>query len=116
MLIIRAHPASLARTGSSPTYVYSAWTGSGNPYYALDAVVRYQVSSVWYDYRCRRGHIANSGRSPTNTYYWTKIGVASTTGGYTYTTNVRLSAASAWATGAAITAGQVVFDDADQSD
>lgn len=116
MLIIRPHPASLARTGSSPTYVYSAWTSSGSPYYALDAVVRYQVSSVWYDYRCRRGHTASSSRSPTNTYYWTKIGVASTTGGYTYTTNVRLSAASAWANGAAITAGQVVFDDADQSD
>lgn len=116
MLIVNPHPASLARTGSSPTYVYSAWTSTGSPYYALDAVVRYEVSSVWYDYRCRRGHTASSSRSPANTSHWTKIGAASTTGGYTYTTNVRLSASSAWATGAAITAGDVVFDDADQSD
>lgn len=115
MELIAPRPLSLAKTGSSPTYIYSAWTSS-SPYYALDAVVRYEVSGVWYDYRCRRGHTASSSRAPTNTYYWTVVGVASTSGGYTYTTNVRLSNASTWATGAAITAGQVVYDQSDNRD
>jgi hypothetical protein len=69
-----------------------------------------------YDYRCKKGHTASSTRTPTNTYYWERISVASTTGGYTYTTNVRESGASAWASGASVSAGQAVYDSADRSD
>ena len=54
MMLIPPSPADLASTGSSPTYVTSAWvTATG---YAKDAKVRYQVASVWYDYTCIRAH------------------------------------------------------------
>lgn len=116
MELIVPRPLALAKTGSSPTFIYSAWTTSGSPYYAINAMVRYQVSGVWYDYRCRFGHVSNSSIPPTNFYYWTKVGVASTSGGYTYTTNVRLSNATTWTSGAAITAGTVVYDNGDNRD
>ena len=105
---------TLDQTGSTPTYVYSAWATSTS--YAYNQVVRYQVSSVWYDYRCRRSHTSSSSRTPTNTYYWTLLGQASTTGGYTPVTNVRTSNAAAWSTGAAVALAAVVYDPADNHD
>ena len=106
---------ALDKTGSSPTYVYAAWATSTA--YALNQIIRYEVSSVWYDYRCRRAHTSSSSRTPTNSsYYWTLLGPASTTGGYTYVTNVRLSNAATWASGAAVVAGAVQYDPADNHD
>ena len=116
MLIIKTHPCNLQRTGASPTYVYTTWTSSGSPYYALGAMVKYQVGSLYYDYRCLRGHTASSSRNPTNYYYWSYVGPASTSGGYTYTTNVRQSNATTWASGSAVALGQAVYDNADFSD
>lgn len=117
MLIIKPHPCTLERTLNTPTYIYSAWTATGNPYYAYKTVVRYEINGAWYDYRCRCGHTAQTYRSPINSsYYWTYVGPASTTTGYTWTTNLRQSNATAWSSGAAVVQGQTVFDAADLND
>jgi len=105
---------ALDKTGSSPTYVYAAWATSTA--YARNQIIRYEVSSVWYDFRCEWAHTSSSSRTPYNPYYWTLLGPASTTGGYTYVTNVRLSNAATWTSGAAVVAGAVQYDPADNHD
>lgn len=117
MLIIKPHPCNLERTLNTPTYIYNAWTATGNPYYSYKTMVRYEISGQWYDYRCRCGHTAQTYRSPINSsYYWTYVGPASTTTGYTFTTNLRQSNATAWSSGSAVVQGQTVFDAADLND
>ena len=114
MELIYPLPLALSYTGSSPTYVYVAWATSTA--YAVNDIRRYQVNSEWRDYRCLRSHVSTSYWFPTNPYYWADLGPASTTGGYTYLTNVRLSNASTWTSGAAVNAGAAVFDSADNRD
>lgn len=114
MMLIPPSPADLAFTGSSPTYVTSAWVTATA--YAKDAKVRYQVASVWYDYTCIRAHTSSASRTPTSTYYWWKTGLSATTGGYTYTSNVRLSNYATWTSGAAVAAWSTYFDEADHHD
>jgi len=118
MKIIRTHPCDIERTGASPTHLYSLWTSSGTPTYAKDVIRRYESGGVMYDYRCRYTHVAyNSYYNPASqTWYWENLGLASTTGGYSYTTNVRLSSSPTWATGTSVALGQTVYDPADQSD
>jgi hypothetical protein len=52
MMIIPPIPSNLAYTGSGPTYVSAAWVTATA--YAKNDVRRYQVSSIWYDYKCLR--------------------------------------------------------------
>lgn len=106
--------ANLAYTGTSPVYLSTAWATSTA--YAKNDVRRYEVSSVWWDYKCLRSHTSSSTRTPTSTYYWSKIGLSATSGGYTYTTNVRLSNAATWTTGEAITAFSVRYDEVSHRD
>ena len=109
MQLISPVAASLSFTGSSPTYVNSAWATSTA--YAKYAVRRYAPSgSTYYDYTCKIAHTSSSYITPTNTWYWTKGGLSATTGGYTYTTNVRESNYPAWATGAAVAAWSTSYD------
>lgn len=115
MRILVPQRSDLAFTGSSPTFVYAQWSSSSVSY-AYNAKVRYQVSGVWYDYRCRYTHISNTGLNPTNTYYWTKVSAAATTGGYTYTTSVRLSEYDAWTFGQEVKANSVRYDPGDNRD
>jgi hypothetical protein len=116
-------------TGSSPTYIHSAWITSTA--YALNAMVRYEIQSgVWRDYRCKQAHTSSSANAPgtvVNSWfwdwlglpgptYWEDQGLSATSGGYTYVTNVRSSAYPAWTSGAAVVAGQAVWDQADNRD
>ena len=114
MRLLVPQKADLAFSGSV-SYVYSAWSGS-SVYYARYSKIRYQVGGVYYDYRARTSHISSSDRAPTNTYYWSKIGVSSTTSGATYTTNVRLSDYDTWTSGQEAKAGSVKYDPADHRD
>jgi hypothetical protein len=115
MRIFYPHIGDLAFTVGTPSYVYSAWSNA-SVYYAQNAIVRYEVSSVWYDYQCRYSHTSSAGRSPTHTYYWTKLGAATTVSGHTYTTNVRLSAYDTWTAGQAVNGGSIQFDPGDRRD
>lgn len=114
MQIIPPMALSLAKTGSSPTYVYSAWATSTA--YAKDALIRDNSSGVWRDYRAKSAHTSSSWSRPPNSWYWSDRGPSSVTGGYTWTTNVRLSAYATWATGTAVAEGESRYDDATQHD
>ena len=115
MQIIVPVETTLAFTGSSPTYVYSLWATSTA--YAKGAVVRYVTNSVSRDYLCKYAHTSSTYTYPTiATYYWTDVGISSTTGGYTYTTNARLSGYPTWACGAAVIANAIYYDSADNHD
>ena len=115
MRVFYPYIGDLAFAVGTPAYVYSAWSNA-SVYYAKDTVVRYEVSSVWYDYKCRSSHTSSATRPPTNTSYWTKIGAATTVTGYTYTTNVRLSSYDTWTSGQAVSAGAIQFDPGDHKD
>lgn len=116
MRILVPQKSDLAFTGSeSLSYVYSAWSSS-SVYYARDTKIRYQVGGVYYDYRCRSSHTSSAYRAPTNSYYWTKLGVSATTSGATYTTNVLLSDYDTWTASAEVKAGAIKFDPADHRD
>lgn len=124
----------LAYTGSSPVYIYSAWAASQA--YVVGDIRRYQVAGVYRDFRCRVAHTSSTANAPdkevttatttgwwiftTTTYstqsYWEDRGPSATSGGYTYTTNVRTSHYPAWATGAAVALNAAVFDAADNHD
>ena len=114
MMIIPPIPSNLAYTGSGPTYVSAAWVTATA--YAKNDVRRYQVSSIWYDYKCLRSHTSSASITPTYSYYWSLIGTAATSGGYTYSTNVRLSNSANWASGAAVTAWSTRHDEANHRD
>lgn len=115
MEAIIPRPIALAYTGSSPTYLYAAWATSTA--YAINAVVRYQVGGIYYDYRCKYAHTSSTYLTPAAyTYYWTKLTVSATTGGYTYTTNVRLSNSPTWTSGAAVALNASYFDTANNHD
>lgn len=115
MQIVVPVETTLAFTGSSPTYVYSLWATSTG--YAKGAVVRYVTSSVSRDYRCKYAHTSSTYTYPTrSTYYWEDVGLSATTGGYTYTTNARLSNYPTWTSGAAVAANAVQYDRADNHD
>lgn len=115
MMLISPAAASLAFTGSSPTYLQSAW--AAGTAYAKYAVRRYAPSgSTYYDYTCIRAHTSSSTLTPNNTWYWQKGGLAATTGGYTYTTNVRHSNYAAWTSGAAVPAWATYYDVATHRD
>lgn len=115
MRLLIPQPAALAFTGGSPTYIYSEWSNSSVAY-ARNAVVRYAVSGVYYDYRCNWSHTSSASKAPTNTWYWTKLSASTASGGYTYTTSVRLSAYATWTSGAAVVAEAVQYDPADNRD
>ena len=116
MRILVPQKSDLAFTGSaSLSYVYSAWSSS-SVYYARDTKIRYQVGGVYYDYRSRSSHTSSAYLAPTNSYYWTKLGVSATTSGATYTTNVRLSDYDTWTAIAEVKAGAIKFDPADHRD
>ena len=124
----------LAYTGSSPVYIYSAWA-AGQAYVVGD-IRRYQIGGVYRDFRCRVAHTSSTANAPDKqvttatttgwwiftqtTYstqsYWEDRGPSATSGGYTYTTNVRLSHYPAWATGAAVDLNAAVYDAADNHD
>lgn len=123
MEVIVPLESALAYTGSSPTYIYSAWATSTA--YVVGDVRRYEVSTgVWRDFRCKIAHTSSTSNAPGKTVYtwwwsttyWDDLGPSSTSGGYTYTTNVRLSAYPAWSSGAAVVLNQAVYDAADNHD
>lgn len=115
MMLISPAAASLAFTGSSPTYLQSAW--AAGTAYAKYAIRRYAPSgSTYYDYTCIRAHTSSSTVTPSNTWYWQKGGLSATTGGYTYTTNVRHSNYAAWTSGAAVPAWAPYYDVATHRD
>jgi hypothetical protein len=123
MEVIIPLESALAYTGSSPTYIYAVLV-TATAYNAGD-VRRYEVSTgVWRDFRCKIAHTSSASNAPGKTVYtwwwsttyWDDLGPSSTSGGYTYTTNVRLSAYPAWATGAAVALNQAVYDAADNHD
>ena len=99
MEVIVPLESALAYTGSSPTYIYSAWVTATA--YAVGDMRRYEVSTgVWRDFRCKIAHTSSSSNAPGKTVYtwwwsttyWEDRGPSSTSGGYTYTTTARLSA------------------------
>lgn len=124
----------LAYTSSSPVYIYSAWA-AGQAYVVGD-IRRYQIGGVYRDFRCRVAHTSSTANAPdkqvttatttgwwiftqttyTTQSYWEDRGPSATSGGYTYTTNVRLSHYPAWATGAAVALNAAVYDAADNHD
>ena len=124
----------LAYTGSSPVYIYSAWAASQA--YVVGDIRRYQINGVYRDFRCRVAHTSSTANAPdkqvttatttgwwiftqttyTTQSYWEDRGPSATSGGYTYTTNVRLSHYPAWATGAAVALNAAVYDAADNHD
>jgi len=124
----------LAYTGSSPVYIYSAW--AAGQAYVVGNIRRYQIGGVYRDFRCRVAHTSSTANAPDKqvttatttgwwiftqtTYstqsYWEDRGPSATSGGYTYTTNVRLSHYPAWATGAAVALNAAVYDAADNHD
>ncbi len=114
MQVIPPMPVSLARTGASPTYVYAAWATSTS--YAKDTIVRDNTSGSWRDYRAKSTHTSSTWSRPPNSWYWSDRGPSSVTGGYTWTTNVRLSAYDAWTTEQAVSVGGRRYDDATQHD
>ncbi len=115
MMLISPAAASLAFTGSGPTYVQSAW--AAGTAYAKYAIRRYAPSgSAYYDYTCIRAHTSSSTITPNNYWYWIKGGLSATTGGYTYTTNVRHSNYPAWASGQAVPAWAPYYDVATHHD
>lgn len=126
MEVIVPLASALAYTGSSPTYVYNTvWVSSPPTAYVVGDMRRYEVSAgVWRDYRCKIAHTSSSSNAPGKTVYtwwwsttyWEDRGPSATSGGYTYTTNVRKSAYPAWASGAAIVLNQAVYDAADNHD
>lgn len=114
MEVYGSMPMSLSRTGALPTYLYPEWaTGT---YYAANTIRRKTVSGVVRDYRAKYGHTSSTLSAPPNSYYWQDMGPASISGGWTYTTNVRLSFAATWATGTAIAIGDRRYDDATNHD
>lgn len=114
MQVIPPMPVRLARTGESPSYVYAAWaSGAGYP---KDTIIRDNSSGSWRDYRAKSTHTSSAWNRPPNSWYWSDRGPSSVSGGYTWRTNVRLSAYDAWTTGAAVSAGGRRYDDANQHD
>ncbi len=125
---------SLAYTGSSPTYIYSAWATSQA--YVVGDIRRYQISGVYRDFRCKVAHTSSTANAPdkqvttstttgwwiftqttyTTQSYWEDRGPSATSGGYTYTTNVRLSHYPTWSTGSAVALNAAVYDAADNKD
>jgi hypothetical protein len=125
---------SLAYTGSSPTYIYSAWA-AGQAYIVGD-IRRYQISGLYRDFRCKVAHTSSTANAPdkmvttatttgwwiftqttyTTQSYWEDRGPSATSGGYTYTTNVRLSNYPTWSTGAAVSLNAAVYDPANNHD
>ena len=60
--------SALAYTGSSPTYIYSAWVTATA--YAVGDMRRYVVSTgVWRDFRCKIAHTSSSSNAPGKTVY-----------------------------------------------
>lgn len=114
MQVIPPMPVSLARTGASPSYVYSAWATSTT--YAKDTIIRDNASGAWRDYRAKSTHTSSSWTRPPNSWYWSDRGPSSVSGGFTWTTNVRLSAYDAWANAQAVAAGSRRYDDGNQHD
>ncbi len=115
MQLISPVAASLAFIGSPPAYVNSDWASGQS--YAKYAVRNYAPSGTTrYDYTCKIAHTSSSYITPSNIWYWTKGGLSTPTGGYTYTTNVRESNYPAWATGAAVAAWSTYYDAANHHD
>lgn len=99
-------------TGSNPTYVYAAYAQSTR-YYVGD-IVRYKPFDYWIDYRCLHGHVSPaSGIIPQ---YWERLRYSAFTGGWVANTTGATSLYPAWASGAAVAAGDTLYDPADQSD
>lgn len=118
MEIIAPLTATLTRTATGGlVYVWAAWSGTTSMVYQSGTVVRHNSSGEWRDYRSRSSHWTHttSEPGPRNAYLWIDLGPASATTGYAYSTNVRLSELSVWATGA-VAEGEAVFDEADQHD
>lgn len=114
MEIIAPLPASLTRTsGGSPTFLSPAWA-SGQVYPAR-TVVRSNASGAWRDYWAIFQHTSQSWNAPPLAWFWIDLGPSASTGGYTWSTNVQLSNAPDWTTGA-IAEGEVRFDPADLHD
>ena len=125
---------SLAYTGSSPVYIYSAWATSQA--YVVGDIRRYQISGVYRDFRCKVAHTSSTANAPdkmvttatttgrwiftqttyTTQAYWEDRGPSATSGGYTYTTNVRLSNYPTWTTGAAVSLNAAVYDPGNNHD
>ena len=120
MELILPVTSDLAHTVTTPTYVNSAWVTSTA--YAAGALVRYEIDSIWYDFRCNYAHTSSSTSLPSlikkirTKSHWTLLGPSSVVTGYSYTTNVRLSAFPAWVSGAAVLEEATVFDEADHHD
>jgi hypothetical protein len=107
MMVIPPDPMHLAFTGSSPVYANAEWaTGQS---YAKDAIRRRTVSGITNDYRAKYAHTSSTANGPPSSF-WTDLGGAATTGGYTYTTNVAPSLYAAWVGGVSVAAGQAVWD------
>ena len=114
MQVIPPLPVSLAFTGASPSFIYAAWASGQS--YAKNAIRRHNASGAWRDYRCKWSHTSSSANAPPNWWYWEDRGPSSTTGGYTYSTNVAESINATWASGTTIADGAVRYDPADQHD
>lgn len=116
MQIIEPVEIDLAFTGTSSDYVYPTVWASGVTY-VKNTIIRYVTGGVSRDYRCLYTHTSVSYSYPPNWYwYWTDLGLSATTGGYTYTTNVRLSANTTWAASVALAADVVRYDPANNHD
>ena len=121
MRIIVPQVGNLAFTVGTPTYVHAAWATS--TVYERGTTIRYStdhggtIGVKWYDYTAKWTHTSSSSTTPSATYYiWGNPVASATVTGYTYTTNVALSLSATWATGAAVTAGTTLMDDADHND
>jgi len=117
MRIIQPHALTLQATGT-PAYVQAAWSSS-SVVYAHGARVRHLVDGAWIDFHCTYSHTSSTSLEPgtINTYWhWVNKGSAAVATGYTYTTNVQLTAYNTWTSGQAVTAGAAQFDNSDLRD
>jgi hypothetical protein len=114
MQLISPAPIKLHTTGT-PVYVSPAWA-AGQTYTANVSIVRVENPTGWWeDYRCIATHVSAAGYGVLETIgkYWELRGPAAIASGGTPVTNVSLTFATTWQSGAAITVDTVVFDASD---
>lgn len=103
-------PAEIHYTANSPTYLRSAWAASQS-YTAGVSFVRHTVDGVLSDFVAMVTHTSTASNSPyRNNGHWRRIGRSAISSSVNYTKNVDESLGTAWVSGAAVTAGTLVYD------
>ena len=111
-MLISPFKADLGVTGTSPTYINTAWANDGH-FEAVGSIYRDRpdANSPYRDYFCVKAGVASINHRPySDPYCWRDLGLSATSGGYAPNANVRPSNSDAWASGQTIALGQDVYD------